>query len=352
MTLFSGIDHDMVEAARHRENYANGDPDPEDPGPQDGPGHPLESEVEHAPTPIRTTQQGPTGAARLPVRLDTVEPVAPEPLLAGRLAPRAHTILFGDGDIGKGTLACHWALELVRQGLTVLVVDYESHRDEWTWRLDGLGGLEGRAGVYHVAPIEAGWRGALWEHLEVMRAAIEATGADVVIVDSLAVACRGYDPKDDATASSYCAAANGLNVSVLSIAHVTKAGGGKWPYGSVFWHNLARVTWNMSAHQLGRLLRCRKSNAYEKPRLQMVTITWLDGRLGEVWEKPYAEALSDAVLDILSDTPKTRAEIDTALEEMRDEDDEPVKKNNVKVVLGRLRRRGDIALEGDRWCRL
>ena len=39
----------------------------------------------------------------------------------------------------------------------------------------------------------------------------------------------------------------------------------------MFWHNLARVTWNLSEVKDGRLLSCRKSNAYRKPPKQLVT---------------------------------------------------------------------------------
>ena len=51
----------------------------------------------------------------------------PAPLLIGRLDPEGHTILYGTGGVGKGTLAASWANGLLEDGKRILIVDYENH---------------------------------------------------------------------------------------------------------------------------------------------------------------------------------------------------------------------------------
>src|SRR5438093_13773395 len=46
-------------------------------------------------------------------RLDTIDRTPAPPLLLGYLDPLESTMLFGPGDIGKGTLACQWSVQPV-----------------------------------------------------------------------------------------------------------------------------------------------------------------------------------------------------------------------------------------------
>jgi hypothetical protein len=149
----------------------------------------------------------------------------------------------------------------------------------------------------------------------------------------------------------YATAVQQIGGPVLSIAHVTKALVPKWPFGSVFWHNLSRVTWNLRDDKDGKVLTCRKSNAYRKPPSQLVTITWDGNRLGEVWEKAYAEHIHDQVMELLGEKAMTKGQIVAALNEDRD-DSEQIKTEAVKKLLTRARRRGLVILEGgETWHR-
>ena len=49
-------------------------------------------------------------------RLDEISDADPAPLLLDRIDPEGHTILFGPGGIGKGTLASAWMAGLVTEG--------------------------------------------------------------------------------------------------------------------------------------------------------------------------------------------------------------------------------------------
>ncbi|MEJ1731141.1 hypothetical protein SMA90_32955, partial [Escherichia coli] len=80
-------------------------------------------------------------------------------------------------------------------------------------------------------------------------------------------------PAQYATALAY------IGRPVLSLAHVTKDGDGRYPFGSAFWHHLARTTWSVErvggdGHKV--LLRHRKHNNHGNAGRFLVTIEWDD----------------------------------------------------------------------------
>jgi hypothetical protein len=264
-------------------------------------------------------------------RLDGIPNELPLALLLDRLDPKGHTILFGAGGVGKGSLACAWTVGLVNSGKTVLIVDYERHPEEWRRRVGSLD-PDTLEHVYHVTPT-----GALWQSVGELRRLIAETGADVVIIDSIVIACAGRDVMDPGTAALYAQAVAALEVPVLSLGHNTKAGDLHYPFGSVFWHNLARLTWSLSLEAAGLVLACRKANNYQTPPRQAVTIEWWEGRPVSVHERLYGEAIGEMALEVLTDEPMTLQQIVDRLNDERDEDLPPVKSNSVRQALKRAR---------------
>jgi len=288
----------------------------------------------------------PAVLARLGVRrLADIPTDPPPPMLVGRCDPVGHTILYGTGGVGKGVLACQWIVELVRDGHVVLIVDYEAHETEWSRRISALGGPDVLAGAYYVAPLTPTWtgvRGPIWVQAADIRAIAEAIGATFVVIDSIVPACAGIDPMKPEAASQYAAALQLIARPALSLAHITKADDQRYPFGSVFWHNLARTTWSLAAGgesgQHTVILTHRKRNNYPDLGKFILNVTWRDGLPAEVWERGYSPALADRITAELAVGPLTVAELVTALNDDLDDDAEKVKDNSVRTALTRGRK--------------
>ena len=262
---------------------------------------------------------------------------APPPLILDRIDPDGHTILFGDGGVGKGTLASVWAVGCANAGLRILIVDYENHPTEWSRRILGLGGDEARAAVTHVAPLAPEWalrRGPIWDQAKTLRTLAKTVSADVVIVDSIVMACAGADPMDTATATAYAAALELIGRPVLSLAHTTKLGNLRYPFGSVFWHNLARTTWSLKRDGERAILQHRKHNNYAGLGRFVVSVSWHEDLPREVWEQPYSAVLADRIVEALGDERLSLEQIVARLNEI-DDDSEPVKADSVRKALTR-----------------
>lgn len=289
--------------------------------------------------------------------LSEIDRSAPEPLLLGRLDPTGHTVLFGPGGVGKGVLSAYWAVQLQRAGKGVLILDYENHPEEWARRHYGLGGIQSvgsgqsAPGVLHYAPLtQPDTAKAIWDNVEFIDGLLDAYAIDLIIVDSIVMACGGADPMDPGVAARYGGAIQGFHslrgnaagelvnarIPVLSLAHVTKADDLRFPFGSVFFHNLARVTWSLERSGESTILTNRKANNYEAPGKTLVTVTWTDDLPREVWEQPYSKVLSDRIADVLGvGEGLTVAQITTRLADEVDEDGSPPKANSVRTALRR-----------------
>ena len=182
----------------------------------------------------------------------------PLPLLLDRLDPEGHTILFGPGGAGKGVLTASWIVGLVNAGRKVLILDYENHPSEWSRRVGGLGGDDARRAVVHVAPLSSSWngqRGAIWHQADEIRALAQEHKPDVLVIDSIVMACAGADPMKPETAALYAGALERIGLPALSLAHVTKTEDLRYPFGSAFWHNFARTTWSLKPDAERAILR-------------------------------------------------------------------------------------------------
>ncbi len=133
----------------------------------------------------------------------------------------------------------------------VLFLDYEATATRIKARvlrvLDGLGlDWDGLRFTYWPA------RGrALPEMIPALQRRIRQDGIGLIIVDSAALAA-GAEPEKAETALRFFNALSALEVPSLTIAHVTKQHEDQYPFGSIFWSNSARLTWNVKAeHEEG-----------------------------------------------------------------------------------------------------
>ena len=294
-------------------------------------------------------EEPPPAVALLPafpdnsVALSSISTDPAPPLLIERLDPLGHTILYGTGGVGKGVLACWWIVQLVRDGHRVLILDYEGHPEEWSRRIGSLDpGVHTSDMVRHLKP-----SGAIHRASGEITSTCDLHESSYVVVDSAVMAC-GTDPLKPEAAAEYADAILAIARPALTLAHVTKADDARYPFGSVFWHNLARTTWGLQADQSGAVvLSHRKHNNYASlGRFQMVA-TWTDGRLREVYEKGYGQALRERLTEILAAGAMPVSEIVDMLN--GDEYGVPVKRNSVLHALRRGIDDRTFTVTGDRW---
>jgi hypothetical protein len=296
-------------------------------------------ELVAAAEPYRWTMEEQTGAQRLSAL--SVEP--PPPLLIDRLDPEGHTILYGPGGAGKGTLAAWWVIQLTRDGHRVLILDYEHHPTEWSRRIHGLGGADLMSDIWYVAPTGPDWqgpRGAIWDQADALAALVREVKADVALVDSLAYACVGADITDGTTPPRYGAAVDRIGAVPLSLAHVPKGKDANlgYPFGSVFWHNGARMTWSLELNGERRVLTCRKSNNYQPAAAQEVAITWLDNLPRDVLERAHHVVLAERIAACLGGERMTVRQIHDALAgQLLDESERAPSEGAIRTTLNRGR---------------
>ncbi len=274
-------------------------------------------------------------------KLTDIPTTAPAPLLVGRLHPTAHTILFGEGGVGKGTLASWWTVQLVRQGHTVLILDYEDHPEEWSPRVYGLGGEEIRDHVYHVSPLSEQWtgtKGAIWTGQEDIKRLADRIGATYLIVDSIVAAVGGADAGSGNTESpsKYAAALTHIGRPCLSLAHVPRSGELKYPFGSIFWHSFARFTWSLkwSENHKNTILEPRKHNNYPRPGATTITVTFRNDIPMDVHEEARSTVITDMIWETLTE-PMTLRKLTETLNKDIGEEDSAYKENSISHALDR-----------------
>lgn len=174
-------------------------------------------------------------------------------LLEPIVARHGATILFGDGSSAKSLLALAVAVALERGDAAllglgaaerrhVLFLDYEWDKSVHRRRLERLCGSQ----LPDLAYLRCDT--PLHEDVDRIRSAIRATGADFLIVDSASWAA-GEEPEAADSAKAFYAGLRQIGLDALVTAHTTKAGADEKPFGSVFWHNGARLTWHVSREQ-------------------------------------------------------------------------------------------------------
>lgn len=221
-------------------------------------------------------------------RLADVPVFSPPPLLANRMDPIGHTILYGTGGVGKGVTACGWISKLTNiEGKRVGILDYEGHPEEWSRRLQGLGAATDQIYIWEPLNRDFGKPRPLWDAAEEIRQVWDALNIDVGVIDSAIPASYGSDPMRPESVMMYSRGVQVLGRPILTLAHVTKGFGMAYPFGSVFWHNLARMTWSLQREEDGRLvLQHRKRNNYDWLGSFDVDHIFMGDRLVNIVEDP------------------------------------------------------------------
>lgn len=263
---------------------------------------------------------------------------APPPQMADPfLTPEGATILYAKGGTGKGMVACWMVSRLVRNGLTVMVLDYEGHEREWGFRLRGLGlDDEQLRRIHYRAPYaDDSWKaqeGPLTTVAALVRDDCKRLGVQYLVIDSYTVATTDGDSMGgQAAAQEYFNALAMIGLPSLTIAHVA-GNAGRFPvkpFGSVFVHNLARETWavekvgeaDADAHDdeygpkiLALELQNMKANDKGKSAPQFVTFSfYANGEIGVTAEGPSSRKLVDLIADALSGARMDRTQIVKAI---------------------------------------
>jgi len=193
------------------------------------------------------------------VRLLLVPDTAAEPALHSPMLGAYPTMLFGKGGGGKTYLSLDLALAVALGvdflGRTcsqadVLFVDYEADAGTLKSRLRAL--LRGRELEPEPASVPITYWPAtgipLADLVPALQRKVREANIGLLVVDSAALAA-GAEPERAETAIRFFNALAQIGVPSLVIAHVTKGDEDQWPFGSIFYHNSARATWNVKLVQ-------------------------------------------------------------------------------------------------------
>jgi hypothetical protein len=307
------------------------------------------------------------------IDLSTIPDAQTQTLFYPFLYKGTANLLFGDGGTGKTYMGLRMALSLVfgieflgykpQEQTNVLFIDYEDTEQTASFRISQLCqkmGLDAEQAKKRVRYFNPGGK-PLYTVIPALKKVIREHDIGFALVDSVASAC-GNEPERAESAVKYYNALHVLGVTSLSIAHIAKSTAGQggnqdYAFGSIFWHNLARNTWNVqgeeetaqdelasiagdSAKQLGLFHRkCNNGKRHRPIPLRVVYspdgVRFESGNLG-FWESKLP--VGDRILRLLRSQNLTRTEIDTALDD--------IEKNTIKVALRRLKDQNLIWLDG------
>lgn len=172
------------------------------------------------------------------------------------------TILFGDGGVGKSTLATAIAVS-VQEGVSVvehwvarqapvLYLDWEAGRAALNRRVRGVAMGAHIPRVVQIDYLDCRRRGPLHGFAEDVARMVDREGYGLVVVDSVGMASGTGGEGGDAneTALRLFGAFGFIGTTILAIDHVNKVDAETTskrsrPYGSIFKSNLARATYEM-----------------------------------------------------------------------------------------------------------
>jgi hypothetical protein len=279
------------------------------------------------------------------------------------------TILFGDGGVSKTNIGLH-ALICVAYGLPflgmptiqapVLMVDAEANegriRDRAERHLQGMG-LSWNPRMIHYWPARGR---SLIDMQESLRQYVRRHGVEFYLKDSITLLCSGEPEKAD-QARLYSQATQYIGIGGIDIAHVTQEAGKSSsqlkPFGSVFWHNTARATWNVQKNQaegsraMAVGLYNRKMNDDETMRPIGLSVRF-DGRTGPIQieqmgsiheDKSLSEKtpLRDRIYHAISKQYKSEAQLAEELfPDAIDEEDKKKAAGQIRARLSELHRSG------------
>lgn len=258
-------------------------------------------------------------------------------LLVSPMVPMGvHSILFGDGGVGKSILATAIAISLQtgreiipgfipeEQG-PVLYLNWETSREDIDARIKAV--CKG-AGIKPISMSHMTGSGRpLYQRVEGIARIVQDLGVVMLIVDSSgkAIGTSGEGPIED-SANRFATSLDEIGRTALCIDHVSKAGsreqgGAGKPYGSTMKTNWARATWELT--QGARpdvtgshlILHHRKHNNTSEHAPIGLRMIWGDGEVR--WENEHVNpgALSfdgnvlDRIIATLAEHPLSPNEI-------------------------------------------
>lgn len=156
------------------------------------------------------------------------------------LLRRHPAIMFGDGGSAKSYLSLYLGGRLAQTGVRVGLFDWELDAPDHRLRLEHLFGADMPLITY------ARCHRPLVYEADRLTRIIHHHRIDFAIFDSIAFACDG-PPEAAEVAGNYLRAVRAMRIGSLHLAHVAKNGDAadQRPFGSAFWHNGARMTWNV-----------------------------------------------------------------------------------------------------------
>jgi len=249
----------------------------------------------------------------------------PEQIIGPLIAGEGVTVLFGDGGTGKSAIALAACIakataEEVIVGLPVrggqapaLFLDWEHHTRATIRRKLAI--YPGRAPVLYYAPTRC-----FADEYDRIDTLVRAEGVGLLAADSIIPALPGRaSPKDAEAAAAFCNPANALGVPVLALGHVTheQAADPTLPFGSRFFHNLARMTWSAKREpEEGHIVRLinRKANDEAIALPFLVELTWGERiALRRVDMVPEMQTMADKIEAALINGPLTSAQLAAVL---------------------------------------
>jgi hypothetical protein len=153
------------------------------------------------------------------------------------LLRRHPMILFGDGGAAKSYLSLYLAGRLVERGMRVAFFDWELAGEDHRVRLERLF-PDGMPRILYVR-----CERPLVYEADRLRRIVSEHDIEFSIYDSVAFACDG-PPEAAEVAGRYFRAVRQIGGGSLHTAHISKGDNSDLkPFGSAFWHNMARSTW-------------------------------------------------------------------------------------------------------------
>jgi len=189
--------------------------------------------------------------------ISTTDEIKPPEYLINPILPlNQPTVIFGDGGVGKSYLALvisvcallpwrenNLGLGVPERSVKGLYLDWEADRDVLAWRLKCLEkGLQ----LPYLGLDYLRCSSVFADDIEHIQDKLDETGAEFIVIDSLAGACGG-DLSASEPATRFCNALRTLNVTSLIVAHNSKGEGKKTIYGSAIFEHRARSVWECKA---------------------------------------------------------------------------------------------------------
>jgi len=242
------------------------------------------------------------------------------------------TLISADGGTGKTTFLTACLLSYatgaeIIPGLTVpnsgpaLFLDWEGNEtvhSQLVARLLAGAGLKTPEALLYMR-----CRSRLSDQVEHIHRTVDEYGIKVAGIDSVSWACGG-DAESMETVSQYERALSDIGIATLNAAHTAKHSDQNKPFGSVFWHNMARSSWQMrqtreKPGEVHIVLLHRKANYRTRHEPLAYRVTFTDNAISFVQESAgsfFEEelGLTERIKGfLLSEPNKTAAEVAESL---------------------------------------